>query len=186
MNSKLRAHRLGLAAGAAAMLAVGLAAASPAAAATSASVSNDTLTVNGDSGDDRIALRLAAGAAGTLQVDFGDDGSAEHSFDRSTFSRIEVFTGSGNDRFRVDQANGAFTDEALTVDGGNGHDTLDGGDESSSSSAATAVMRSTATAATTPHCSGTDGTSSVGTRVTAAMSSRARTAPTHSTSTEPA
>ena len=126
--NKLRARRLGLAAGAAAMLAVGLAAASPAGAATSASVSNDTLTVNGDSGADRIALRLAAGAAGTLQVDFGDDGSAEHSFDRSTFSRIEVFTGSGHDQFRVDQANGAFTDEALTVDGGNGHDILDGGD----------------------------------------------------------
>ena len=128
MNSKLGARRLGLATGAAAMLAVGLATAGPAAAATSASVSNDTLTVNGGSGDDQIALRLAAGAAGTLQVDFGDDGSADDSFDRGTFSRIEVFTGSGNDQFRVDQANGAFTDEALTVDGGNGDDTLNGGD----------------------------------------------------------
>ncbi|HEU4543230.1 MAG TPA: hypothetical protein VFR23_19020 [Jiangellaceae bacterium] len=128
MNSKLGARPLGLAAGAAAMLAVGLATASPAAAATSASVSNDTLTVNGDNGDDRIALRLAAGAAGTLQVDFGDDGSAEHSFDRGTFSRIEVFIGNGNDQFRVDQTNGAFTDEALTVDGGNGDDNLNGGD----------------------------------------------------------
>jgi hypothetical protein len=128
MNSKLRARRLGLAAGAAAMLAVGLATASPAAAETSASVSNDTLTVNGGSGDDRIALRLAAGAAGTLQVDFGDDGSVEHSFDRGTFSRIEVFAGSGNDQFRVDQANGEFTDEALTIDGGNDDDTLNGGD----------------------------------------------------------
>ena len=39
-----------------------------------------------------------------------------------------MFTGSGNDQFRVDQVNGAFTDEALTIDGGNGHDTLDGGD----------------------------------------------------------
>lgn len=128
MNSKLGARRLGLAAGAAAMLAVGLATASPAAAATSASVSNDTLTVNGASGDDRIALRLAPGAAGTLQVDFGGDGSAEHSFDRGTFSRIEVFAGNGNDQFRVDQSNGAFTDEALTVDGGNGDDNLNGGD----------------------------------------------------------
>jgi hypothetical protein len=129
MNSKLGARRLGLAAGATvALLAGGLATAGPVAAATSASVSNDTLTVNGDSGDDRIALRLAAGATGTLQVGFGDDGSAEHSFDRGTFSRIEVFTGSGDDQFRVDQANGAFTDEALTVDGGNGDDTLNGGD----------------------------------------------------------
>ena len=128
MNSKLGARRLGVAAGAAAMLAAGLATASPAAAATSATVSNDTLTVNGDNGDDRIALRLAAGANSTLQVDFGDDGSAEHSFDRGTFSRIDVFTGNGNDQFRVDQVNGSFTDEALTVDGGNGDDTLNGGD----------------------------------------------------------
>jgi hypothetical protein len=129
MNSKLGARRLGLAAGAAAaLLAGGLATAGPAGAATSASVSNDTLTVNGDSGDDRIALRLAAGSADTLQVDFGDDGSAEQGFGRATFSRIEVFTGSGNDQFRVDQANGTFTDEALTVDGGNGDDTLNGGD----------------------------------------------------------
>ena len=109
------------------MLAVGLAA-GPAAAATSASVSNDTLTVNGDSGDDRIAPRPGVGAAGTLQVDFGDDGSAEHSFDRSTFSRSRCLRGSGHDQFRVDQANGAFTDEALTIDGGNGRDTLNGGD----------------------------------------------------------
>ncbi|MGH9250359.1 MAG: calcium-binding protein, partial [Acidimicrobiales bacterium] len=33
-----------------------------------------------------------------------------------------------NDQFRVDQANGAFADEALRIDGGNGHDTLNGGD----------------------------------------------------------
>jgi hypothetical protein len=30
--------------------------------------------------------------------------------------------------FRVDQVNGAFTGEALTIDGGNGNDTLNGGD----------------------------------------------------------
>src|SRR5215217_5657375 len=88
------------------------------AAASPASVANDTLTVNGSSRDDRIALRLAAGDPGTLEVDFGDDGSAEHRFDRSTFSNIEVFLRSGNDEFRVDQVNGVFADEALTVDGG--------------------------------------------------------------------
>jgi hypothetical protein len=103
------------------MLAVGLATASPAAAETSASVSNDTLTVNGGSDDDRIALRLAAGAAGTLQVDFGDDGSVEHSFDRSTFSRIEVFAGSGNDH---DTLNGGDGVEVFI--GGNGDDAVDG------------------------------------------------------------
>ncbi|MCI0686349.1 MAG: hypothetical protein L0Y54_03795 [Sporichthyaceae bacterium] len=129
MNSKLGLRRLGIAAGAAtAMLAGGLATASPAAAATFAFVTNDTLVVFSGNGSDRLALRLAAGDAGTLQVDFGDDGSAEQSFDRATFSRIVVFTGNGNDQFRVDQANGTFADEALAVVGGNGNDTLDGGD----------------------------------------------------------
>ena len=88
-----------------------------------------------------------------------------------------MFTGSGNE-FRVDQANGAFTDEALTVDGGNGHDTRDGGDGveffiGGNGRDAVDGNRGNDTALL-----GTDGTSSVGTRVTAAMSSRARTAPT--------
>ena len=123
--------RFGIAAGAAAALAVGVSfGASPAGAAsrTSATVADDTLTVSGSSAADRIALRLAPGAPGTLQVDFGDDGSAEHSFDRSTFSRIDVFARSADDQFRVDQVNGAFADEQLTVDGGSGDDTMNGGD----------------------------------------------------------
>jgi hypothetical protein len=97
-------------------------------AAGSAAVANDTLTVSAASGADRVALRLQSGAPGMLQVDFGDDGSAEHTFDRATFSRITVTLGSGNDTFRVDQANGAFADEALTVDGSSGNDVMDGGD----------------------------------------------------------
>ncbi len=38
-----------------------------------------------------------------------------------------MFTRSANDTFRVDQANGAFADEQLTVDGGSGNDALNGG-----------------------------------------------------------
>jgi hypothetical protein len=108
------------------------AAAGPAAAAPSysASVETDTLTVTGTNQSDRIALRLRAGAPDTLEVDFGDDGAAEFTFDRSAFSRIEVVSGNGNDEFRVDQVNGAFADEALTVDGGKGDDILNGGDAS--------------------------------------------------------
>ena len=131
MNRNATTRRLGIAAGAAAALALGgLGAAAPAGATprTSASVSGDTLTVSGSSASESLALRLAAGDPNTLQVDFGDDGSAEHSFDRSTFSSIEVSLRSGNDRFRVDQVNGAFADETLTVDAGSGNDTLDGGD----------------------------------------------------------
>jgi hypothetical protein len=122
-------HRYGLAAGAAAALTLGLVAAGPAGATRStASVYNDTLTVSTGSGSQSVALRLAAGDTTTLEVDVNDDGTAEHSFDRATFSSIKVFLGSGSDRFRVDQVNGAFADEALTVDGGSGNDTLDGGD----------------------------------------------------------
>jgi hypothetical protein len=126
------ARPLALTAGAAAALAIGLAAASPAnpAGATqspSARVANDTLTVTGTPHGDRIALRLAPGATGTMQVDLNDDGIAEQSFDRSTFSRIEVFLRSGSDQFRVDQANGII-DEPATVSGGSGNDSLNGGD----------------------------------------------------------
>ena len=128
IHSTLRLRGIGL--GAAAALALSIAAAAPAGAAQSgsASVANDTLTVTGTSGDDQVALRLAIGDPNTLQVDFGDDGTAEHSFDRGTFSAITVSLGSGNDHFRIDQTNGAFADEAVTVSGGSGNDTMDGGD----------------------------------------------------------
>ena len=126
-----RARRVGQASGAA--VALGLAAvvmAGPASAAQvpSASVANDTLTVTGTQASERLALRLHAGTPGVLEVDFGDDGTAEFSFDRATFSRIDVRLLAGNDQFRIDQVNGAFADEALTVDGGNGNDTMNGGD----------------------------------------------------------
>ena len=64
----------------------------------------------------------------TLQVDFDDDGSAEASFDRSTFTTIVVMLSGGDDQYRVDQTNGAFADEAITVDGGGGDDIMNGGD----------------------------------------------------------
>jgi Ca2+-binding RTX toxin-like protein len=126
-----RVRRVGLAAGAAAALGLAaVATAGPAGAAQtpSASVASDTLTITGTNASERLALRLQAGAPGVLDVDFGDDGTAEFSFDRATFSRIDVLLRGGDDQFRVDQANGAFPDEALTVDGGNGRDTLNGGD----------------------------------------------------------
>jgi hypothetical protein len=117
------------AAGATAALVIGFAGpASAASPSASASVANDALTITGTSGRDQLALRLAAGDPKTLEVDFGDDGSADHSFDRSTFSSIDVLLRSGDDQFRVDQVNGAIADEALTVDAGSGNDQMDGGD----------------------------------------------------------
>ena len=131
-HRSFRRRRIGVAATAA--LGLTLATAAPAIAepagnnaTAAASVENDILTVIGTTASDRIALRLAAGDTDALQVDFGDDGSADQTFDRRTFSKIDVFLLDGNDEFRVDQASGAFADEALTIDGGDGDDTILGG-----------------------------------------------------------
>jgi Ca2+-binding RTX toxin-like protein len=122
-------RHLGLAAGAMAALTVGLMTASPASAAsTSATVTDGLLTITGTNAGESLALRLAAGDANTLQVDFGDDGTADHSIDRSTFDSIKVQLRAGDDRFRIDQINGTIADEALTVFSAGGNDTIDGGD----------------------------------------------------------
>ena len=126
-RARARTRMLGLAFTGVALAASGVIGSVTASAASSA-VANDTLVVQAGSGNDQVALRLAAGAPGTLEVDLDDDGSAEDSFDRATFSRIEVSLGSGNDEFRVDQVNGAFADEALVVNGDSGNDTMNGGD----------------------------------------------------------
>ena len=97
-------------------------------AASTAEVHNGTLQITGDHASDRLALRLAAGNPNTLQVDVGDDGTPDFSFDRSTFTAIHVQGGAGDDQIRIDQSGGAFTDEAVTLDGGSGNDTLTGGD----------------------------------------------------------
>jgi Ca2+-binding RTX toxin-like protein len=101
--------------------------AEPAAASYTAQVEGDTLRVAGDAASDTLALRLASGAPGTLELDVDADGTGEFAFDRSTFSRIEVRAGDGDDNVHVNQLFGAFTDEALTIDGGAGADTLIGG-----------------------------------------------------------
>ena len=99
-----------------------------AAAAGTARVANGTLVVSGDRAPDRIALRLEAGVATKVQVDFGDDGTADATFDRATFDRIVVRAAGGDDAVRIDDANGTFTDtESTTVNGGGGDDTLLGG-----------------------------------------------------------
>ncbi len=122
--------RLGAAVVAASALTLGLGSAASAAVAQTglASVADGVLTVTGTNRSDQIALRLAVGAPGTLEVDLDDDGSADADFDRATFTTIVVRTGEGDDHFRVDQVNGAFADEALSVEGGNGDDVLNGGD----------------------------------------------------------
>ena len=89
---------------------------------------NGLLTVEGTNAADRIALRLQAGQPGILEVDFGDDGSAEFSFERSEITEIVVEAGNGGDAVRIDESNGVFADTIpTTIDGGNGNDRLVGG-----------------------------------------------------------
>jgi len=64
-------------------------------AAYTAGVQNGTLNVVGDNADDRLALRLAVGDPNTLQIDVGDDGTADFSFDRSNFTAIHVAATAG-------------------------------------------------------------------------------------------
>ena len=81
-----------------------------------------------DRPSDRIALRLKAGSPGILQVDVGDNGSANFSFERKHVARITVDARAGDDLVRVDESNGVFTDTIPTrIDGGDGNDSLAGG-----------------------------------------------------------
>jgi len=112
-----------------AVLAVAITA-SPAAAAPAvhAAVDDGTLRITGSPFADRIALRLSPLDTNLLQVDVGDDRSADFTFDRSTFDAIDVAGNNGDDAIRIDEVNGVFaTTEATRIDGGNGDDTLIGG-----------------------------------------------------------
>ena len=85
------------------------------------------LTIVGTGASDELVLRLQEGSPSTLEVDVGADGTADFTFDRNTFTAIDVDAGGGDDAVRIDQSGGAFADELVTIDGGNGADTLVGG-----------------------------------------------------------
>lgn len=129
VRTSARSRRLSrlLAAGAILLAGVGFAA-DRADAAYSAQVSNGRLTITGNGASDQLALRLQAGVPTTLQVDVGDNGSADFSFDRAQFDTIVVNAGAGDDLVRIDEVNGVFTDtEATTINGEGDNDTLLGG-----------------------------------------------------------
>jgi hypothetical protein len=111
-------------------------AATPAAAAAmpsapvpvQAAINHGVLQVRGDREANAVALRLKAGDPTTIQVDVGNDGSADYSFARSDVGAIDVKMGDGNDVARIDDSNGSFTDTIpTTISGDNGDDTLTGG-----------------------------------------------------------
>jgi Ca2+-binding RTX toxin-like protein len=86
------------------------------------------LRIKGTHESDTVALRLQAGQPGILQVDVGDDGSADFSFDRARITAIAVDARDGDDIVRIDETAGAFTDAIpTTIDGGDANDTLAGG-----------------------------------------------------------
>src|SRR5262245_35201946 len=86
------------------------------------------LSVVGTDAAEKIAVRLKAGDAETLQIDVGDNGSAEFSFRRKLVSRIVVDARAGDDALRVDEANGVFTTAIpTTIEAGAGNDTVLGG-----------------------------------------------------------
>jgi Ca2+-binding RTX toxin-like protein len=119
------------AAAAAGMLASGLALSAQAANAdqpVQVDVKHRTLVVKGTHLADRLALRLSAADPQTLQVDVGDDGSADFNVRRSTFDAITVRGRLGDDSVRIDDGNGAFTTTTPTeIIGGRGDDRLAGG-----------------------------------------------------------
>ena len=87
-----------------------------------------TLRVRGSEANDAIALRLAPGDPSVVQVDIGDDGSADFSFPRAGIEQISVEGRRGDDSLRIDDANGTFTNAIpTTIDGGPGNDTISGG-----------------------------------------------------------
>jgi hypothetical protein len=122
----LGARPLGVAAAAA--MAVGLVSFGPAAAmpagaaqdAGSASIANNTLTVTGTNGADVVSF---SADATTIQVTVG---TTVQRFDLAAFTTVNVSLGNGDDQF-TEQA-GVLGDKHLTVDGGNGNDTIQTGD----------------------------------------------------------
>jgi Ca2+-binding RTX toxin-like protein len=135
-NRRARRLRLAVAAAAPAAAAIILATASPAAAAkplgvgaheSSASVANRTLTVTGTNGADDITLSPIIVNGVVVQVQVFFDGTADGIFALNTFDNINVLLGNGNDQFDIDPPGTVFPGEQVTINGGNGNDTLRGG-----------------------------------------------------------
>jgi Ca2+-binding RTX toxin-like protein len=96
-----------------------------AAAASTVALEHGTLTIKGDAASDRLALRARPAAGGTLEVDLGDDGSADSTIKLRKLERIRVRAGGGDDAVRLDESSVAFTDDVpTTIDGEDGWDTV--------------------------------------------------------------
>jgi len=93
-----------------------------------AELKRGTLEVDGGGRPNAVTLRLKQDDASRIQVDVGDDRSADFEFARGDVHAISVAMGSGRDSVHIDDGNGAFTDTIpTTIAGGNGDDLLNGG-----------------------------------------------------------
>jgi Ca2+-binding RTX toxin-like protein len=125
-----RSRAVRLAASALAMAAAAgiVAAQASAAPPVKAKLAHGVLRIKGSDASDRIALRLKAGEPCVLQVDVGDNGSADFSFERAKIAEIAVNGGAGGDLVRIDESSGAVNAGIpTTLRGGDGNDTLAGG-----------------------------------------------------------
>jgi Ca2+-binding RTX toxin-like protein len=94
-------------------------------AAVSVGVSHRVLTVRGNAANDKITLRATPDR---LQVDRGDNGTADFTVDRDRFDRIRVHGGRGDDQLEIDESGVVFTTTTpTTLNGQGGDDTLIGG-----------------------------------------------------------
>src|SRR4051794_30314555 len=96
-----------------------------AAAATTAQVKAGTLQIRGDAASDSLALTPTS--ATTLTLDVAEDGTTDFSFDRGTFTAIDIDARGGDDQVDIVRGGGGTLAD-VTVNGGAGDDTLNGGD----------------------------------------------------------
>ena len=159
-------------------------------------IRHQVLVVKGTAAGDRIALRQSAADRQILEVDVGDNGSADFRVARDRFRSIRVDGRRGDDRLRIDEANGVFTtttptqlngqrgDDTLiggsaeTLNGGDGNDDLIGGSGAETLIGGYGNDVADGNGAPTWRSWARATTASPGTRATAAMSSRARPAAT--------
>ena len=105
---------------AAGLLLAGMAAiADSASSAPSARVNaNGTLVLEGTPARDDITMRVRSDQPNRLEIDLGDDGSADLLFAKRDFDRIRVRARGGNDRVRIDDSPGAVHDRGADADRG--------------------------------------------------------------------
>ena len=93
-----------------------------------ARLKHNTLSIDGSKASDKISLRLAAGNAAVLQVDVGDNGSADFTFGTARIAAIAIAARAGDDLVRIDENNWVVNANLPTViAGGDGDDTIAGG-----------------------------------------------------------